>query len=203
MLDLETKEPKEEFRRVWRHVEAIKDVLTEVGVDIIDWTGKRYDEGLAVKVVAEEEREGAKSAEIVETLLPTIRFRNAIHLQQGEVVVCRPPQAEEALESGMPKTGGNNSNSGEVEKDKRSITQTLDRPKECFINDVLLELIRERPGVTLSQLMKRTGKGRKVVTEALAVLKGEGRIERHGIRKKTGGYYVVEGKKGGSEGKTV
>ena len=90
MLDAETKEPRDEYRRLWRHVEAIKDALTDIGVDIVDWTNKRYDEGMSLKVVSEEERPGTKEPEIVETLLPTIRFRKQIQLQQGEVVVSRP-----------------------------------------------------------------------------------------------------------------
>lgn len=90
MLDAETKEPRNEYRRLWRHVEAIKDALTDIGVDIVDWTNKRYDEGMSLKVVSEEERLGTKEPEIVETLLPTIRFRKQIQLQQGEVVVSRP-----------------------------------------------------------------------------------------------------------------
>ena len=90
MLDAETKEPRDEYRRLWRHVEAIKDALTDIGVDIVDWTNKRYDEGMSLKVVSEEERPGTKEPEIVETLLPTIRFRKQIQLQQGEVVVSKP-----------------------------------------------------------------------------------------------------------------
>lgn len=90
MLDEETKEPKDEFRRVWRYVESIREALEAIGVETIDWTGKHYDEGLPVKVVAEEERPGTKSPEISETLLPTIRFRKQVQLQQGEVVVGRP-----------------------------------------------------------------------------------------------------------------
>lgn len=90
MLDAETKEPKDEYRRLWRHVEAIKDALTDIGVDIVDLTNKRYDEGMSLKVVSEEERPGTREPEIVETLLPTIRFRKQIQLQQGEVVVSKP-----------------------------------------------------------------------------------------------------------------
>lgn len=90
MIDEETREPKDEYRRLWRHVEAIRDALTAVGVDVIDWTGKRYDEGMSLKVVSEEERPGTKEPEIIETLLPTIRFRKQVQLQQGEVVVSRP-----------------------------------------------------------------------------------------------------------------
>ncbi len=90
MLDAETKEPRDEYRRLWRHVEAIKDALSDIGVDIVDWTNKRYDEGMSLKVVSEEERPGTKEPEIVETLLPTIRFRKQLQLQQGEVVISKP-----------------------------------------------------------------------------------------------------------------
>lgn len=93
MLNEETKEPKDEYRRLWRHVEAIRDALTTIGVDVIDWTGKRYNEGMSLKVVSEEERPGTKEPEIIETLLPTIRFRKQVQLQQGEVVVSRPAAA--------------------------------------------------------------------------------------------------------------
>lgn len=93
MLDPDTKEPKDDFRRIWRHVEAIKDALTDVGVEIIDWTGKRYDNGMSLKVVAEEESPTEKEPTVAETLLPTIRLRRQLQLQMGEVVVRYPPQA--------------------------------------------------------------------------------------------------------------
>ena len=104
MLDPESKEPRDEFRKVWRHVEAIKDALADIGVDIVDWTGKRYDEGMSLKVVAEEERPGTKQSDIIETLLPTIRFRKQIQLQQGEVIVGRPVHANspEGGDSAVP-----------------------------------------------------------------------------------------------------
>ena len=90
MLDEETKEPKDEFRKVWRHVEAIRDALTDIGVEVVDMTGRRYDEGLPLKVVSEEERTGLKEPEIIETLLPTVRFRQQAQIQMGEVIVGRP-----------------------------------------------------------------------------------------------------------------
>ena len=100
MIDVETNEPKEEFRKVWRHVETIADALSEIGVETIDWTGRRYDDGMSLKVIAEEESEGAKTPEIAETLLPTIRFRNEergiqAEIQKGEVVVRRPAGKQE------------------------------------------------------------------------------------------------------------
>ena len=95
MIDVETGEPKDVFSKVWRHVETIGDALSEIGVETIDWTNKHYDEGMSLKVIAEEENEGVKSATITETLLPTIRFRDEkrgllAEIQKGEVVVSRP-----------------------------------------------------------------------------------------------------------------
>ncbi len=103
MLNEGTKEPKEvriidnatdaeigDFRKLWRHVEAIQDALTDIGVDVIDWTGHRYDEGMSLKVVTEEERVDLKKPEITETLVPTIRFRQQVQIQMGEVIVGRP-----------------------------------------------------------------------------------------------------------------
>ena len=53
-------------------------------------TGRRYDEGLPLKVVSEEERPSLKEPDICEMLSPVIRFRKQTLLQQGEVVVGRP-----------------------------------------------------------------------------------------------------------------
>ena len=90
MLNEETKEPKDEFHKVWRHVEAIQDALKDIGVEVVDWTGHRYDEGMSLKVVTEEERVDLKEPEIIETMLPTIRFRQQAQIQMGEVIVGRP-----------------------------------------------------------------------------------------------------------------
>ena len=89
MLDVETGEPKEEMRRVYRHVEAILDALTEIGVEILDPCGQAYDTGLPVRVVSSEEREGLRREEIVETLRPAVRRHGKI-LQQCEIVLGVP-----------------------------------------------------------------------------------------------------------------
>lgn len=90
MIDEETKEPKDEFSKVWRPISAIKDALVDIGIEVIDMTGHRYDEGLPLKVVAEEKRSGLKEPDICEMLSPVIRFRKQTMIQQGEVVVGRP-----------------------------------------------------------------------------------------------------------------
>lgn len=93
MINIETGEPKDDFRKVWRHVETIGDALTEIGVETIDWTGRPYDDGMSLKVIAWEKDASLKRATITETLLPTIRFKRGdgvYQIQQGEVVVSDP-----------------------------------------------------------------------------------------------------------------
>lgn len=89
------KEPSDERRRLRRHVEAIRDMLADIGVDIVDWTGKRYDKGMSLNAVCFEESSAVKEPTIAETLLPTIRcnrFPGQKQLQAGEVVVHIPVQ---------------------------------------------------------------------------------------------------------------
>ena len=93
MLNIETGEPKDDFRKIWRHVETIGDALTEIGVETIDWTGRPYDDGMSLKVIAWEKDASLKRATITETLLPTTRFKRGdgvYQIQQGEVVVSDP-----------------------------------------------------------------------------------------------------------------
>ena len=96
MLDVESREPKPEMQRVFRHIEAIQDALKEIGVETIDHTGQLFDTGSAVKVVTSEKRAGLAREEIIETLKPTVR-RDGRLLQQGEVVVGEPEEKNDNL----------------------------------------------------------------------------------------------------------
>lgn len=89
MIDIETGERKEEYKYVFRYVESIYDALTEFGVEIKSHTGQKYDDGLGVTVVTSEVRSDLNRREIIETLKPTVRFKNKF-LQIGEVVVGIP-----------------------------------------------------------------------------------------------------------------
>ena len=80
---------------------------------------------------------------------------------------------------------------GRPQKAARPKKRPLNRPEKRPLKEVLLEAIRERPGVTRPQLMQLSKKGRTVVTEALAVLRDEGKIEYRGS-KRVGGYHAVE-----------
>ena len=99
LADPMTGEPREENKRVFRHIEAIERSLAEMGFEIKDHTNDTYDQGQALKVVATETQIGISRPRVKETLLPTIFFESRI-VQHGEVVVAVPntegqlPQSE-------------------------------------------------------------------------------------------------------------
>lgn len=91
------------------------------------------------------------------------------------------PAADDA--AGAPNGASNNSGTEKI-SDGRPIKRPIKRP----LKDHILETIREKPGITRPQLVSIVGKGRTVVTEALASLQKADMIEHRGS-KKTGGYY--------------
>ena len=92
MVDPVTDEPKDEMRRVFRHVDEIFDSVEEMGLQIVDPTGKPYDTGMAVKVITFEETPGLLREEITETIKPSIIWEGRL-LQMGEVIVGSPPES--------------------------------------------------------------------------------------------------------------
>jgi hypothetical protein len=98
MIDRQTRTPLEEMRRVYRHIEALIDTLKELDIKIIDPQGRKYDSGMALKVIGFEDRTDLDSETIIETVRPSISWRNQFLLQMGEVIVGRP--AEQSLNQG-------------------------------------------------------------------------------------------------------
>ena len=92
MVDPATGEAKEEMKRVYRHLEVISDALEEIGVEIIDSTGRPYDTGMALKVITFEETHGLGEEEIIETIRPSVIWQGRL-IQMGEVIVGKPPTA--------------------------------------------------------------------------------------------------------------
>lgn len=90
MLDVEKPgDAKDEYKPVYRYVESIYDALTGFGVEIKDHDKQKYDDGLGVTVVTSEVRPDLNRREIIETLKPTVRFKDRF-IQIGEVVVGIP-----------------------------------------------------------------------------------------------------------------
>jgi hypothetical protein len=89
MVNTENGEAKEEMKRVYRHVEAVFDALSQIGIEIRDMQGHPYDSGMALKVISFEPSPGLSKEEIMETIKPTILWQNQL-IQIGEVIVGTP-----------------------------------------------------------------------------------------------------------------
>jgi hypothetical protein len=89
MLDPGTQRPKEQFRREYRHLESIWDVLTQAGVEIQDHTGQLFDAGQAIKVLERVPTPNVKRERVHETVKPTIYYKGK-QIQMGEVFVETP-----------------------------------------------------------------------------------------------------------------
>lgn len=86
MIDPATGEPHEEMRRVSRFVDAIQSALEDAGVRVLDPAGRAYDSGMALKVLSFEAVPGLGREEIIETIRPSVIWRDRL-LQMGEVIV--------------------------------------------------------------------------------------------------------------------
>jgi len=84
-----TDEPREEARRLFRHVASAWDVLSEAGVAIQHHTGQPFRSGLAVEVIAFQPTDGLSRETIIETVRPSIYF-NGRPVQQGQIIVGTP-----------------------------------------------------------------------------------------------------------------
>ena len=91
MIDPLSGEPREEMKRVCRHVEAILSSLAVMGFELKDHTGDGFDYGLPLRVVGTQPTAGLTRETIIETLKPTIYWKNRI-IQSGEVIVGTPAE---------------------------------------------------------------------------------------------------------------
>jgi hypothetical protein len=92
MVDPATKEPLAEMRRPYRHLDRAWDALATQQVEVHDLTGRRFDSGMALKVIAFQPTPDVTEETIMETIKPTVYFRNR-QVQMGEVIVATPETA--------------------------------------------------------------------------------------------------------------
>jgi HAMP domain-containing protein len=95
-VDPATGQPREEMRRVHRHIEGALDVLKQMGLTINDWVNQPYDAGLPVKVLTFQPAPGVVRDTILETVRPTVMWKNRL-VQLGEVVVGTPVDSGEKI----------------------------------------------------------------------------------------------------------
>jgi hypothetical protein len=89
MVDPATGEPREETRKLYRFVEGLFRALGEAGIQVIDKTGKPYDNGMPEKVINFEQTPGLAKEEIIDTVRPSIRWKEQ-PLYHGEIIVGIP-----------------------------------------------------------------------------------------------------------------
>ena len=74
MVDRDTGEPKQEFRREAYHLESVWQALADGGVKILDHDGEPFDAGRSMKVATWVSTEGVTKNRIQETIAPTIYY---------------------------------------------------------------------------------------------------------------------------------
>lgn len=89
MVDPQSGRPLEAQRAAYRHVEAAMLAMRHAGVEIVDHTGERWVDGRSIRAVAFQPTAGLQREMILETIKPTVVYRDW-HLQMGEVVVGSP-----------------------------------------------------------------------------------------------------------------
>lgn len=92
LVDAVTGEPKEETRRVHRHIEGALETFQQLGVTITELMNQPYDAGLPVKVLTFQPMPGIERDTIVEVVRPTIIWQDTL-LQMGEIVVGIHPES--------------------------------------------------------------------------------------------------------------
>ncbi|MEN6427954.1 MAG: hypothetical protein ABFE13_21585 [Phycisphaerales bacterium] len=103
MIDSQTGQPKEETSRLYRFVEGLFRALDDAGIQVIDKAGKPYDNGMPEKVISFEQTPGLAKEEIIDTVRPTIRWRER-PLCNGEIIVGLPAVATAAEETSTTPT---------------------------------------------------------------------------------------------------
>lgn len=93
IIDPETGEPREEMRRIHRHVEAAFEAFAQMGVVIKDWIQQPYDAGLPVKVLTFQPASDVQRDTVLEAVRPTVIWKDRL-LQMGEVIVAIPESTE-------------------------------------------------------------------------------------------------------------
>ena len=83
----------------------MEDLFRQAGYEIQDHTGKRFEIGLDLSVVAYQPTAGIDRETVIETLRPSVYLRG-VQIQRGEVVVGKPETPGTAGEGGSTAAPG-------------------------------------------------------------------------------------------------
>jgi len=89
MFDSGTGEARNEYRQLARHVMTIRDRLADLGLQIQDHTGKPYDAGQSLEVLAFQPTDGIASEVVIETVRPSLYLQEH-RILKGQVIVGTP-----------------------------------------------------------------------------------------------------------------
>ncbi len=92
MRDAVSGEVVEEMKKISRSIDGIFESLAALDIEVKDHTGQPFDYGLPLKVVTTQPTAGIAKEQVIETLKPTIYWRQRI-IQTGEVVLATPSSA--------------------------------------------------------------------------------------------------------------
>lgn len=92
MRDAVSGEVLEEMKKISRSIDGIFESLAALDIEVKDHTGQPFDYGLPLKVVTTQPTAGIAKEQVIETLKPTIYWRQRI-IQTGEVVLATPSSA--------------------------------------------------------------------------------------------------------------
>jgi hypothetical protein len=79
----------EALRSISRDLESAWYVLEQAGIEVKDHTGEKYNSGMALRVIAFEPLPNISYEQIIETIKPTIYYKQKL-FRMGEVVVAKP-----------------------------------------------------------------------------------------------------------------
>lgn len=90
LIDPKTGEPREETRRLYRHIEGAMEAFGSLGVRLADWLDQPYDAGLPLKVLSFQPTPELACDTVIEAVRPAVFWQDRL-LQVGEVIVGIPP----------------------------------------------------------------------------------------------------------------
>jgi len=93
-IDPETGAPREDMRRINRHIDGALEMFAEMGLTMNDWVKQPYDPGLPLKVLTFQPTPGILRDTVLEAVRPTVIWKDRL-LQMGEVIVGTPQSPEE------------------------------------------------------------------------------------------------------------
>jgi hypothetical protein len=96
MVDPKTGAPREETRRLYRHIEGALEVFASMGVRLSDWADQPYDAGLPVKVLSFQPTPDISCDTVIEAVRPAVFWQDRL-LQVGEVIVGIPQTSSNKL----------------------------------------------------------------------------------------------------------